>query len=417
MTVNGKSLGIYSHIEAVDKHFLPRHFSSAKGNLYEVSISDFRPGWVNAFESKNHKQENDRSDLQKVVAALESQEGVAERVSKILDVDAYLSFWATETLIGHWDGYAGNQNNAFVYHDPKPDKFRFIAWGADATFGGDNLFIPYEPPASVMANSFLSRRLYNDPATREKYRQRMRELLANVWKENDLLAEVDRLEKMVRGKVTIPAVLFDGGLNKVRNYIRTHRAEIESELAQPATAWTYPMRTERYYARVGKFSASFSTFWSTNLLGVELTNFPPRQVSQLELDFYGRKYSSPVAKSRTGISLRHPTWATLQLMAPVEDLRLPVGLYISINTNSFLKGGTIPMDGKQAIGYLLAGDRSMNSYRVLSFLSDGKGSITLNQSGLKPGDEVSGRIEAEVSGLRWEDFDLKVFNQIKADRK
>ena len=39
----------------------------------------------------------------------------------------------------------------------------------------------------------------------------------------------------------------------------------------------------------------------------------------------------------------------------------------------------------------------MKNWRVLSLLMDGKGSITLDRSGLKLGDEVSGHIEAEVT--------------------
>ena len=34
---------------------------------------------------------------------------------------------------------------------------------------------------------------------------------------------------------------------------------MESELAQPATPWTYPMRPNRYNEFAGKLSASFST--------------------------------------------------------------------------------------------------------------------------------------------------------------
>ena len=410
VTVNGTSLGIYSHIEAVDERFLRRHFSSTKGNLYEAAISDFRPGWVNTFESKNNKATNDRGDLDRVVRALEAEERMIERVSEVVDVDAYLTFWATEVLIGHWDGFAGNQNNSFVYHDPQSDKFRFIAWGADATFGGQNVFVPYVPPVSVMANSHLSRQLYNHAETREKYRQRMRELLATVWKEQELLAEVDRMEVIVRDRITIPKGSFEGGLKKVREFIRTQRAALEAELAQPATPWTYPMCPNRYNEFAGKLSASFSTVWSTNLLGRELTNFPPQHLGQLNLDYYHRQYSDKQARSRTGIHPRHPDFASVQVVAAVDGVTAPVTISISVEKDAFLKGGTIPLDGKQAIGYLVAGVPGTKSYRVLSFLQNGKGAITLDRAGLKLGDEISGHIDTEVWGRLWEDFDLKVLN-------
>ena len=41
VTMNGKDLGVYSHIESVKKHFLRRNFSSDAGNLYEAQLCDF----------------------------------------------------------------------------------------------------------------------------------------------------------------------------------------------------------------------------------------------------------------------------------------------------------------------------------------------------------------------------------------
>ncbi|MBM3822213.1 MAG: hypothetical protein FJ404_04830 [Verrucomicrobia bacterium] len=410
VTVNGKSLGLYSHLEAVDERFLRRHFSSPQGHLYEAAFSDFRPGWVHAFESKNHKQTKDRADLERVVRALDSKEGMIDRVSEVVDLNAYLNFWATEVLIGHWDGFAGNQNNAFVYHDPKSDKFHFIAWGADSTFGDPHVFVPFVPPVSVVANSQLSRLLYNHPETREKYRHRMRELLAMVWKEPELLAEVDRLEVLVKDRITIPKPQFVAGLKKVREYIRTQRAALDAELAQPATPWTYPSRPNRHLEWAGKLSASFSTVWSTNLLGSEPTPSSPQHLGRLNLEYYRRQYSDKQARSRTGIHPRHPDFATVLVTASVDGVTAPVSLYISVDQDAFLKGGIVPLDGKQAIGYLVTGVRGTKSHRVLGYISNSKGSITLSRSGLKLGEEVSGHIETEVWAFRWEDFDLKALN-------
>jgi spore coat protein H len=44
VTVNGKYLGVYSHVESVNKQFVKRRFASGKGNLYEGQGVDFREG-------------------------------------------------------------------------------------------------------------------------------------------------------------------------------------------------------------------------------------------------------------------------------------------------------------------------------------------------------------------------------------
>ncbi len=131
VTVNGKSLGIYSNVEPIEDEFLKRHFGSATGNLYEGQISDFRPDWVKTFERKNNKKDASRSDLENVVKALQSKDDeLLQNLQPLVDVDAYLRYWAVESLIGHWDSYSANGNNFFVYRHPADGKFRFIPWGA-----------------------------------------------------------------------------------------------------------------------------------------------------------------------------------------------------------------------------------------------------------------------------------------------
>ena len=128
--MNGKDLGLYVHVEEIKKPFLARHFDSAEGNLYEGTVSDFTPEHRGTIEKKTNEDADDWSDVDAVVAALqdESRAGL-EALSKIVDLDRFLSFWATEALVGHWDGYAGNHNN-FQFYRESDGPFVFIpgAW-------------------------------------------------------------------------------------------------------------------------------------------------------------------------------------------------------------------------------------------------------------------------------------------------
>ena len=45
VSVNGKNLGLYVHVEEIKLPFLARHFESADGNLYEGTVSDFTPDY------------------------------------------------------------------------------------------------------------------------------------------------------------------------------------------------------------------------------------------------------------------------------------------------------------------------------------------------------------------------------------
>jgi spore coat protein CotH len=119
VTVNGTNLGVYSNLEGIDPPFLKRHFGDDSGNLYEAQISDFRPGWTRTFEKKNNGKDSNRDDLDAVVKALQADDAqLLAELGRVLDIDSFISFWAVESLINHWDGFAGDLNNCFVYHDP-----------------------------------------------------------------------------------------------------------------------------------------------------------------------------------------------------------------------------------------------------------------------------------------------------------
>ena len=119
VSMNGQDLGIYSHVESVKKHFLRRNFGSDEGNLYEAQLGDFGDSLKNNFQLKTNEEENDRSDLDAVVSALRaSDENLPGLLSQEVDIDEYISFWAMETISGHWDSATGNANNYFIYKKP-----------------------------------------------------------------------------------------------------------------------------------------------------------------------------------------------------------------------------------------------------------------------------------------------------------
>lgn len=403
VTVNGQDLGIYSQVEAIDDAFLERQFGSQSGNLYEASISDFRPGWMATFERKNNQKKPGIADLEAVTEALQSADDVLlERLGKVIDVDAFIRFWAVESLINHWDGFAGDQNNTFLYHDPATDRLRFIAWGADATFSQRNLFVPFQPPASVLAVSLLPRRLYNHPVTREKYRQQMRELLATVWNEEKLLAEVGRMEKLMQGRVTIPASLVAMGLAQVRAFIQGRRAAIEAELARPAQPWNFPMRTEVYFTKLGTVSATFSGTWVTNVV---LPRVPAGQ-GRVELDFYGRRYAGELIDVKAGPNADNRSEVTIYATTRFPDVEVPITVSAVVSTNSFQPGKTLEFTGRETQLGVFAGDLLGDDFRVLAWMGGG-GTIQLEHAEPRFGAPVKGKLDGALTLMPWEDFDLR----------
>ncbi len=266
VTVNGKALGLYVHVEEIKAPFLERHFDSAEGNLYEGTVSDFTPEYRGTIEKKNNEDENDWSDVDAVVAALQDPSDTGlEALAAVVDLDRFLSFWATEALVGHWDGYAGNRNNYWFYREPGGE-FVFIPWGVDGTFhleDDPNVFDHVtEPPPSVLALAAIANRLYNDAEWQAKYVAELKKLLDTAWDEEELLALVDAMGVIVEEHSlpeARPAAAADA--ERVRQFIKKRRAEILEDLTPTPPKWPDEPPPAR---DTGEMEVRFATTWGSN---------------------------------------------------------------------------------------------------------------------------------------------------------
>ena len=268
VTVNGKPLGLYVHVEEIKKPFLARHFDSAEGNLYEGTVSDFTPDYRGTLEKKTNEDADEWSDVDAVVAALQDPSDAGlEALAKAVDLDRFLSFWATEVLVGHWDGYAGDRNNYQFYREPG-GPFVFIPWGVDDTFHLKDDPNPFDdisnPPPSVLALSAIPNRLYDNPDWRLKYVVRLKELMDTVWNEDELLASVDRMAAIVQRHAlheARAAAAEDTG--RIQKFILKRRGEILADITPGPPDWPEPDAV----AAAGKSDSlelSFETTWGSN---------------------------------------------------------------------------------------------------------------------------------------------------------
>lgn len=195
--INNEDMGTYSHVESIKKPFLERNFNNKSGNLYEAQIADFGSELNHRFELKTNKTANDRSDLDELAAVLQLEgDEFLTQLAQHLDVDEFITYWAVETLIGHWDSATGNTNNFYLYHNPADDLFHFIPWGTDSAFTSQNAFKPNSAP--LYKNFSLAKRLYDIERTRQQYFNAINTLLTDHWVEADLLAKLEQIQAITK---------------------------------------------------------------------------------------------------------------------------------------------------------------------------------------------------------------------------
>jgi hypothetical protein len=254
VSVNGEPLGVYTNVEPLGEPMLGRHFADDEGNLYEGTLSDFRDGWIGTFERKTNESDPSRADLEAVAAALAlaDDDAMAAALEELIDVDQFMRFWAVETVLAHWDGYAGNNNNFFVYGDPTSGRLQFLPWGTD------QIFVPSYPLDPAATRSLLPRRLWLHPASRARYLAIYDDVLATVYDDAALLADVDRLEALVSPHVlAADQAAFAAAIDDLRATLAGREAALVAARTGADASDAEPLAEPLCFDEFGTLAATF----------------------------------------------------------------------------------------------------------------------------------------------------------------
>lgn len=257
VTVNGESLGIYSHVETVRKPLLERAFGNSDGPLYEGTVVDFYKDWENSFEHKRGDDTRGRAHIKDLIDLLAAPKATETEIGELVDLESFYKFWAAESLVGFWDGYSGNKNNFFAYLNPEDNKFYFIPWGMDSIFTKQSkLEFMNDPraPISVKTQGLIAYKLYQFESGRQRYREVLTEILDKHWNTTELLATLDQIAVMVEphlvhaqrvieeewsrgGSWGAPKPTFESELAAARNFMRNRKSDIQKEIANGMPVW------------------------------------------------------------------------------------------------------------------------------------------------------------------------------------
>jgi hypothetical protein len=405
VTVNGKLLGIYTHVESIDERYLRRQFGNDTGDLYEgVFPTDFIHDRIDRFDIKTNKKSNDRSDLRRLAEILDkpdAPEFLAE-LEKRFDLDEFIRHWALESLIAFWDGYASNQNNYYLYKNPKDGKFHFIPWGADMTLAPPFFFSPAGgmQKKSVFAKGILAYRLNQIPAMRDRYQATMLKLLDTVWNEDKLIADVDRIEAIVKGQLHEAQGDIAETSEATRKFIRGRRQEIMDEIKDGPVHITTPPAKPFYMREAGQASATFSTDWTAS-------GEQPAVSEQATVDLVlnGEKVKFKRVVATAGPS-RFPAFGgnpggrapapppTVALVGERESDQKKITLTIFFAPDQF--GSIDPADSINVQGMMVEGEGFMFGAAMKSFI----GKAELKAASQEKGGKVVGSLQGRLIEMR-----------------
>ena len=400
VTVNGERLGIYSNVEAVRRPFLERVFGAGKGTLWEGTVCDIVPESLERLEEDVRGDPEDRERLAALGAMLASDEPLdLGRLGALVDIDTFLRFWSVESILNLWDGYSANQNNYFVYADPSDGRFRFVPWGADAALGpgmGGGPFSGRQTAPAVFAQAALPNRLYFTPGVPDRYREALRSVMAEVWHEDELLAEIDRLEELLLPHLPPRQREAPAGMERMREFVRNRRGEIDTALASwPAAApstWRRPMRSRPLGTATGDLAATYREG--------AVDDVPPSRVS-LEVGFDGETVALRDVEASVstfafpgfggGPSADPPV--SVVISATRCDDGKPLAFNLFLDRRRLAEDDTVPANGLVTEGTAGFGIPGLMPVKALG------GTFEPTERGSAPGATLAGRFVLDVTQM------------------
>ncbi len=236
--LNGRAYGFYVVREAFDKRFLRTAFGDGRGNLYEGSCCmDFAAplGSPALLELKDEQEEGrNRRDLEALAAVLENapDDTLEQELEALLDVDAFLTGYALEAALAHWDGLAFNLNNYYLYRRPRDGRFVLLPHGMDQLMDRPG-FDPFQEPLSR-----LPWRIWAHPALNARLRARMLQVVREVWDEPSLRERAEAVRAVLEtsprqsGRVRLELADFQGAARDQLQRFEERRVFIEALLTQ-----------------------------------------------------------------------------------------------------------------------------------------------------------------------------------------
>lgn len=264
--LNGRRLGVYVLLEGWDRHFIQRHFTDARGPLYEGRfLTDIDNPPIVAYGNTNQN----RIAISQLVAAARETNPIKRRASleAVLDLDRFTRLLALDSLCWNGDGYAFHANNYRILSDRSQDRFVFLAHGLDQTF-----FLT-DAPVLGGGDGMVAWAVLSLPDYRQRVLERIREFRASFYQPEllkrralELAGMVSRAEALAAGATNLSVVPAPGpAVTEWVQRITERLASIDEQLISITNL--VPMRVGQSRVLAGWANRAFAgvpRFASTN---------------------------------------------------------------------------------------------------------------------------------------------------------
>ena len=217
VTVPGKYdhqyLGLYSLVEDIDKDFVEANFDKKKGAILKPVtpnlFTDLGSEWAKYKQTYDPKTVLSVDEAQRVIdfSRLVTHADDAEFAAKLGDylaIDEFASYMAVTVWLSTLDSILAVGQNYYVFLHPKTDKFHFVPWDLDHSFGQFPIIGSQEQREALSIHHpwqgeprFLNR-VFKLDAFRKPYLAKLDEFSKTIFQPERLVKQVDEIAAAIR---------------------------------------------------------------------------------------------------------------------------------------------------------------------------------------------------------------------------
>lgn len=254
LVANGRPLGTYLELEAVNEHYLRRRSLQARAIIYAVNDNaNFK---LHAPETKQRKPSlfagyelaygstDSKLRLSSFIRQLNRLQGrkLRQLLESRVDIGNYLNWLAGAVLTGNYDGF--EQNYSLL--EGMDGRYRIMPWDYEGTWGRNCYGQPCAVDSvRVQGYNKLTRLILNEPLWKKDYCHRTHDLLETRFTADRLKPTIDALHQSLYDAVQNdpkrkwPFAVFSKEPEYILHYIEERRAVVKQALRR----WLRPSRT------------------------------------------------------------------------------------------------------------------------------------------------------------------------------
>jgi spore coat protein CotH len=220
VTVPGKYekqyLGLYSIVQDIDKDFAQEDFHVKKGAIFKpvtpFLFADLGNDWAKYKQTYDPKTELSEQQTRRVMdfcklVTSASDEEFAAKVEDYVDLEETARYMAVTVFLSTMDSILAIGQNFYVYLGPKTQKFQFLPWDLDHSFGQFPMIGSQEQRENLSIhhpwrgeNRFLER-LFKAEAFKKVYLGKLDEFNKTIFVPERFYKQVDEIAAAIRPAV------------------------------------------------------------------------------------------------------------------------------------------------------------------------------------------------------------------------